>query len=72
MREKLNNRRANETVTFQTQGHRYVATVSRFPDGRIAELFLNGEKASSELDAAARDAAIVFSMAMQYPPRAGT
>ena len=40
-RERLPNRRGNSTFDLELDGLRYTATVARFPDGRIAELFLN-------------------------------
>ena len=39
-RERLPNRRLGETFELEVAGLRYTATVGRFPDGRIAELFL--------------------------------
>jgi hypothetical protein len=47
-------------------GLKYTATVSRFPDGRIGELFLNNHKSKSAADTNARDSAIVFSFAVQH------
>jgi hypothetical protein len=44
-REALPNRRANESFTFEVDGLRFTATISRFPDGRVGELFLNNHKA---------------------------
>jgi ribonucleoside-diphosphate reductase alpha chain len=66
VRRRLANRRASETFGFECRGLRYTATVSRFPDGRISELFLSNHKADSQADANARDAAIVFSFAVQH------
>src|SRR5262245_7129834 len=45
---------------------RYTATVSRFPDGRIGELFLSNHKSNSSADVNARDASIAFSFAVQH------
>jgi hypothetical protein len=42
-----------------------MCTVGRFPDGSIAELFLNNHKCNSAADTNARDSAIVFSIAVQ-------
>ena len=41
------------------------ATVSRFGDGRIGELFLNNHKHGNQSDTNARDAAIILSFALQ-------
>ncbi|HEX9324144.1 MAG TPA: hypothetical protein VF913_18800 [Xanthobacteraceae bacterium] len=40
-REPLPNRRASETFNLEVYGLRYTCTVSRFSDGRIAEIFLS-------------------------------
>ena len=48
-RERLPNRRLGETFELEVAGLRYTATVGRFPDGRIAELFLQNHKSASGL-----------------------
>jgi hypothetical protein len=65
-RQRLPNRRASENFTFELNGLRFTATVSRLPDGRIAELFLNNHKAGNQVDTNARDAAILLSFALQH------
>lgn len=65
-RMALANRRHHEAVEFEHGGMAYVAGIGRFADGRIAEIFLNGAKHGSTADAAARDAAIVASLALQH------
>jgi hypothetical protein len=65
-RQRLPNRRASENITFELDGLRFTATVSRFDDGRIAELFLNNHKSGNQTDTNARDAAILLSFALQY------
>jgi len=65
-RERLPNRRAAETFEVEVGGLRYIATVGRFIDGAIAELFLSNHKTNSQADTNARDAAIVFSFAVQH------
>ena len=64
MRERLPNRRIAELVDFQHGGRRWTATIGRFADGRVGEIFLDTPKASSIGDLAA-DAAIVASLALQ-------
>jgi hypothetical protein len=67
LRRRLPDRRAaSETFCFAVAGLDYTATFSRFPDGKIGELFLNNQKSNSSADVAARDAAIVFSIAVQF------
>jgi hypothetical protein len=66
MRERLPNRRASIVFDLEVDGLRYTATVSRFPDGRIGEVFLTNHKSNSAADVNARDAAITFSIAVQH------
>ena len=65
-RERLPNRRASTQLAFVCNDLKYVATVSFFLDGRLAEIFLSNAKAGSHSDSAARDSAIVCSIALQY------
>jgi hypothetical protein len=65
-RQRLPNRRASTTFQLEVAGLKYTATVSRFPDGRVAELFLSNHKSNSAADTAARDAAITCSIALQH------
>src|SRR5205823_12155215 len=65
-RERLPNRRLGETFELEVAGLRYTATVSRFSDGRIGEIFLSNHKSNSAADTNARDSAIVCSIALQY------
>ena len=65
-RARLPNRRASETFELECAGLRYTCTISRFPDGRIGELFLTNHRSNSAADCNARDAAITFSIAIQH------
>jgi hypothetical protein len=65
-RQRLANRRSSETFTFECNGLRYLATISRFSDDRLAEIFISNAKAGSHSDAAAKDAAVVCSIALQF------
>jgi hypothetical protein len=65
-RQTLSHRREREGFDFVHAGVRYTACVGRFPDGRPAELFLSTTKAGTDVDAIARDAALLFSLAVQY------
>ena len=65
-RERLPNRRLAETFELEVSGLHYTATVSQFADGRLAEIFLQNTKSASRSDNNARDAAIVFSFAVQH------
>jgi ribonucleoside-diphosphate reductase alpha chain len=44
----------------------YTGGIGRFDDGRIAEIFINGSKAGSTVEANAQDAAIIASLALQH------
>jgi hypothetical protein len=65
-RERLPNRRASEQIAFECGGFKFVATISRFPDGRLAEIFISNWKCGSDSDVAARDSAVVCSIALQF------
>lgn len=67
-RSRLPNRRLAETFQFATaDGQRYFATVGKFADGRIAEVFINSAtKLSSTADVNAADGAVAVSLALQY------
>jgi ribonucleoside-diphosphate reductase alpha chain len=65
-RKRLPNRHASEIFELKAGGLRYTASVSRFPDGRVSELFLNNQKSNSAADTNARDSAIAFSFAVQH------
>ena len=65
-RERLPNRRLAETFQIEVADLKYTCSVGRFADGRIGELFLSNHKTNSQADTNARDAAIVFSIALQF------
>jgi hypothetical protein len=65
MRERLPNRRAATVFDFEHDGRRFTAAVSRFGDGRMAEVFLNSGK-DSAVAQLAQEAAILASIALQF------
>jgi len=65
-RRRLQNRRVSQNFNFECAGMAYTATVSRFSDGTIAEIFLSNHKTGSHADTAARDSAVVASIALQF------
>jgi hypothetical protein len=71
-RQRLPDRRAPLFFDFQSMGMRFTASVSHFPDGRIAELFVDNHKAGSAIGTLVRDAAIIFSLPLQRWPCART
>ena len=62
----LPNRRESEVFELEAGGLRFTASVSRFADGRIGELFISNQKCNSAADTNARDSAIAFSFAVQH------
>ena len=65
-RTRLPNRRATQTLDLEIHRLKFTASFSFFPDGRLAELFLQNHKPGSQSDINARDAAVVTSIALQY------
>jgi hypothetical protein len=65
-RVRLPNRRRSEVFGFEAMEVRFTGSVSRFPDGRIAEIFIDNHKQGSAIGTLVRDMAIVFSFAVQH------
>jgi hypothetical protein len=65
-RRRQPNRRPSTNFSFELGGQNYHATVSYFPDGALAELFLSAEKRDSASDVAARDCAVAISIGLQF------
>ena len=65
-RERPANRRSCESLSFRHGGMDYVASIARYDDGRLAEIFLTNHKVGSDAEAAARDSAVVCSIALQF------
>ena len=65
-RERLPNRRSSLFFDFESMDMPFTASVSHYPDGRISELFLDNHKAGSAIGTLVRDAAIIFSFAVQH------
>lgn len=65
-RRRLPNRRPHEAIAFVFRGRSYTAGVGRFPDGSLAELFIDAAKQSTDAADDARDAAVTLSLALQH------
>jgi hypothetical protein len=65
-RQRLQNRRASEFTDFESMGLHFTASVGRYDDGRIAELFIDNHKAGSAIGTLVRDAGIILSFALQH------
>jgi hypothetical protein len=62
-RQTLPNRRPCETVEFDHDGIRYVASIGRFRhSGAISEIFMHGGKTGSAAEIAAHDGAIILAI----------
>lgn len=66
LRIRLPDRRLCESFNFELDGLRFTASIGRFSDGRIGELFLTNHKSGNQSDTNARDAAIILSFAIQH------
>ncbi len=64
----LPHRRAGENfeMTHGGKNTRFTITVGHYPDGSVGEVFISGAKAGSEVDAVARDGAVLLSLALQH------
>lgn len=66
-RNRLPNRRFSQTLNFEVDGQKYIATVGFFDEGNLAELFINSSgKLGSTADVNAADGALAVSLALQY------
>jgi hypothetical protein len=65
-RKRLPNRREAETFDVEALGLHFRATVGRYSDGRVGEVFLSNHRVNSMAGIVASDAAVVASIALQY------
>jgi hypothetical protein len=65
-RQRLPNRRASITFNFECNRLAYRATISRYPNGDLAEICISNSKAGSDSDSAAKDSAVICSLALQH------
>ena len=61
-RRRLPNRRGSETFAVECAGAAYVATISRFQDGVIGEVFVSNHRVGSTAGTKASDCAIAASL----------
>jgi hypothetical protein len=66
VRQRLPDRRLAETFDLEIGGLEFTVTIGRFADGALAEVFISNGKAGSDSDTAARDSAVVASIALQF------
>jgi ribonucleoside-diphosphate reductase alpha chain len=65
-RERLPDRRLCESFSYQHGGLKYTASIARYGDGRFAQIFVSNHKSGSDADAAAKDSAVICSIALQH------
>jgi hypothetical protein len=71
-RQRLPNRRRNESFEFFHSGLGFTATAGFFEDNRVAEIFISSECVGSPIEATARDCAILSSLCLQAGMDIGT
>jgi hypothetical protein len=71
MRQRLPNRRSCEGLEIEALGLRFHATIGRYSNGAVGEVFLNNHRANSMAGILASDAAVLASLLLQegYTPR---
>jgi hypothetical protein len=67
-RRALPQRRRSETfeMTFGGIDKRFAITLGYYEDGSIGEVFITGGKSGEQVEAIARDGAVLLSMALQF------
>jgi hypothetical protein len=65
-RQRLPDRRGSVRFSFTHAGRLYSATLSKFADGQIGEIFIDAHKPDSELAVHANDAAVLASLLLQH------
>ena len=66
MRERLPNRRGSELFEVESFELPFTVGVSKYSDGRLAEVFITNHRATSAAGIMASDAAIAASLALQF------
>ena len=65
-RDRLPDRRPNETTTLVFGGLRFAVAIGFFPDGRPGEVFASGVKSGCDLDYLLDDACVALSLLLQH------
>ena len=71
VRQRLPNRRPNQTVSLVHDGTRYEVTLGFHPaTGKLREVFTHGARTGSDMDAILDDSSILLSLLLQHdvPP----
>lgn len=59
-------RRAQETFDLDHDGQRYAVSVGLYRDGQLGEVFIQAHRRGTQIEAAARDSAILISFMIQH------
>lgn len=65
-RQALQSRRASRTVEFKFEGLAAVGSAGFFPDGRLAEIFLDVGRPGDQIHSMAQDMATAASLGLQH------
>lgn len=65
-RRRLPNRRLNEVFDTEFRGRPYRLAITRWPDGGIAEVFVDPAKVASDAAEDSRDVGLVLSISLQH------
>jgi hypothetical protein len=65
-RRHLENRRTSRLINFEHEGRRFIVSASRFPNGRLAEIFLDCDRPNSAVAEHASNCAILVSLLLQH------
>ncbi|MEY9493717.1 TSCPD domain-containing protein [Bradyrhizobium elkanii] len=62
----MRRRSENFELPFGGLAKGHIVTVGFYPDGTIGEVFITGGKSGEQVEAIARDSAVILSMALQH------
>lgn len=65
-RRDLPSRRAHELIPVKFRDHSFTVGIGLYPDGSLAEVFIDSPKLASDMHSDARDIAVLISIAVQH------
>jgi hypothetical protein len=65
-RHLLPQRRSSTTFELNFWGQKFAVGIGYYPDGQIGEVFVSADRIGGQVEALARDAAILISIALQF------
>jgi hypothetical protein len=66
VRRTLPQRRASQTFDLQFWNQNFTVTAGFFDDGTVGEVFVDSRKTGGDVEAIARDAGVLLSLALQH------